>query len=72
MGSEFNHRDLELYVKERAPQRSFLSRVVVSAPVIFELDNLSAQEAGRYLEQRKLLDRALRHSQLDLQKLAGS
>jgi hypothetical protein len=65
-----DHMDLEAKAKARAPERSFLFRVSVATPVVNELDNLSPQEALRYLEQRKLLDDALRHARPSLQKLA--
>lgn len=69
---ELIHNDLELRVKKPNPEGSFLRSVVLPKPVVFELDNLSAEDANRYLAQRKLFDKALRQSQLDLQKLAST
>lgn len=69
---ELNPKELELRVHQKPAEKSFLLSVSLPKPVVCEIDNLSAQDAHKYLEQRKLFDKTLKRSQVDLQKLASA
>jgi hypothetical protein len=64
----FSHRHLQQLAQRKG---SYISNVTLPDRLGVGVDNLSAQEARSYLEQRKVFDRVLRQPANEIQKLAS-